>query len=79
MLWYQAMGKKLPKQKTTSHFTDTKDKYVIMAHQLGIIKSTSNKKFSPDEPLTEGTYNEIASQLMKVTDASADVWEESIP
>ena len=51
----------------------------IMAHQLGIIKSTSNKKFSPDEPLTEGTYNEIASQLMKVTDASADVWEESIP
>ena len=45
---------------------------MIMAHQLGIIKSTSNKKFSPDEALTEGTYNEIVSQLMKVTDASAD-------
>lgn len=72
VLWYQAMGNKLPKQKTTSPFTDTKDKYVIMAHQLGIIKSTSNKKFSPDEALTEGTYNEIVSQLMKVTDASAD-------
>ena len=53
-------------------FTDTKDKYVIMAHQLGIIKSTSNKKFSPDEALTEGTYNEIVDRLMKVTDASAD-------
>ena len=25
-----------------------------------------------DEALTEGTYNEIVSQLMKVTDASAD-------
>ena len=72
VLWYQAMGNKLPKQKTASPFTDTKDKYVIMAHQLGIIKSTSNKKFSPDEALTEGTYNEIVSQLMKVTDASAD-------
>lgn len=70
--WYQAMGKKLPKQKTTSPFTDTKDKYVIMAHQLGIIKSTSNKKFSPDEALTEGTYNEIVSRLMEVTGASAD-------
>ena len=70
--WYQAMGNKLPKQKTTSPFKDTKDKYVIMAHQLGIIKSTSNKKFSPDEALTEGTYNEIVSRLMEVTGSSAD-------
>lgn len=72
VLWYQAMGNKLPKQKTTSPFKDTKDKYVIMAHQLGIIKSTSNKKFMPDEALTVGTYNEIVDRLMKVTDASKD-------
>ena len=26
VLWYQAMGNKLPKQKTTSPFKDTKDK-----------------------------------------------------
>lgn len=72
VLWYQAMGKKLPKQKTTSPFKDTKDKYVIMAHQLGIINSTDDKKFSPNETLKASTYNEIVDQLMKVTNASGD-------
>ena len=69
VLWYQAMGHKLPKQKTKSPYKDTKDKYVIMAHQLGIIKSTSNKKFSPNEPLTMDTYNEFVDKLMEVAGA----------
>lgn len=70
VLWYQAMGKKLPKQKRTSPYRDTKDKYVIMAHQLGIIKSTSNKKFSPDQALTAKSYNAIVNKLMKAAGAS---------
>ncbi|MBO5302960.1 MAG: RICIN domain-containing protein [Lachnospiraceae bacterium] len=70
VLWYKAMGNKLPKQKKTSPYKDTKDKYVIMAHQLGIIKSTSNKKFSPNKALTAKSYNAIVNKLMKVTGAS---------
>lgn len=67
--WYQAMGHELPKQSKTSPFSDTKDKYVIMAHQLGIIESTSNKKFSPNEFLTMDTYNKFVDKLMEVADA----------
>ena len=50
--WYKATGHTLPKQSKKSPYTDTKDPYVIMAHQLGIVKSTSNKKFRPDKMLT---------------------------
>jgi len=67
--WYQAIGHKLPKQSTKSPFSDTKDKYVIMAHQLGIIESTSDKKFSPNEFLTMDTYNKFVDKLMEVADA----------
>lgn len=72
VLWYQAMGNTLPKQKKKSPYKDTKDKYVIMAHQLGIIKSTSNKKFSPNKALNAKSYNAIVKKLMKVTGASGE-------
>ena len=72
VLWYKAMGNELPKQATTSPFKDTKDKYVIMAYQLGIIESTSDKTFSPKEKLKASTYNAIIERLMEVTNASSD-------
>ena len=71
VLWYQAMGNKLPKQKTKSPFKDTKDKYVIMAHQLGIIESTSNKKFLPNEIIMQKQWNKMAARLMEVAKAPA--------
>ena len=55
--WYKATGHKLPKQRKKSPYTDTKDPYVIMAHQLGIIKSTSNKKFYPKKELSIDSFN----------------------
>ncbi|MCI7243114.1 MAG: S-layer homology domain-containing protein [Lachnobacterium sp.] len=65
--WYKATGHTLPKQSKKSPYTDTKDPYVIMAHQLGIVKSTSNKKFRPDKMLTNNQYNQLVKRLLKIT------------
>lgn len=65
--WYKATGNTLPKQSKKSPFTDTKDSYVIMAYQLGIVKSTSNKKFQPNKMLTHDQYNALVKKLLSVT------------
>lgn len=65
--WYKAMGNTLPKQSKKSPFTDTKDSSVIMAYQLGIVKSTSNKKFQPNKMLTCNQYNTMVKRLLNIT------------
>ena len=44
-----------------------KDSYVIMAYQLGIVKSTSNKKFQPNKMLTRNQYNTLVKKLLNIT------------
>ena len=68
--WYQAIGHKLPKAITKSPYTDTKDSYVLMAYQLGIVKSTSNKKFHPNAKISRSDYNKILKNLVSVANAS---------
>lgn len=70
--WYKAMGNKLPKANKTSPFKDTKNKYVILAHQLGIIESTSDQKFHPKDSVSHDTYNELIANLMEVAGAPSD-------
>jgi len=65
--WYTASGNTTPKQSVKSPFTDTKDSYVIMAYQLGIVKSTSNKKFQPNKMLTRNQYNTLVKKLLNIT------------
>lgn len=69
MNWYKATGHKLPKVGKKSPYTDTKDSYVLMAYQLGIVKSTSNKKFHPDEKISRSDYNKILKNLVSVANA----------
>lgn len=68
--WYKVTGHKLPKQSKKSPYTDTKDKYVIMAHQLGIVKSNSSKKFNPNRALTGPEFNTMLKRLVKVAGES---------
>lgn len=71
--WYKATGHKLPKQRKKSPYTDTKDPYVIMAHQLGIIKSTSNKKFYPKKELSIDSFNSQMKKLVQIAGEPASV------
>ena len=64
--WYKATGHKLPKQSKKSPFTDTKDPYVIMAYQLGIVKSTKNNKFKPNDALLRDQYDAMVKRLLRV-------------
>lgn len=64
--WYKATGHKLPKQSKKSPYTDTKDSYVIMAYQLGIIQSTSDKKFQPDKKLSCTQFNNLMGRMLSV-------------
>ena len=64
--WYKATGHKLPKQSKKSPFIDTKDKYVIMAYQLGIVKSTKNKKFKPNDAVLRDQYDAMVKRLLSV-------------
>lgn len=64
--WYKATGHKLPKQSKKSPYTDTKDSYVIMAYQLGIIKGTSDKKFQPDKKLSDTQFNKLMKSMLSV-------------
>ena len=68
--WYKATGHKLPKQSKKSPYTDTKDSYVIMAYQLGIIKSTASKKFQPDKKVSYAQYNTMIKKLLSITKKS---------
>lgn len=68
--WYKATGNTLPKQSKKSPYIDTKDSYVIMAYQLGIVKSTSNKKFQPNKMLTHNQYNTLVKKLLGVSNQS---------
>lgn len=68
--WYKATGHKLPKQSKKSPYTDTKDSYVIMAYQLGIIKSTASKKFQPDKKVSYAQYNTVIKKLLSITKKS---------
>ena len=72
--WYKATGHTLPKQSTKSPYKDTKDSYVIMAHQLGIVKSTSTKKFNPNKVLWENEFNTLLKRLVKVAGESEKVY-----
>lgn len=63
MNWYQATGHKLPKVGKKSPYSDTKDPYVLMAYQLGIVKKTSDKKFHPDEKISRSDCNKILKIL----------------
>lgn len=73
--WYQATGHTLPKQSTKSPFTDTKDKHVIMAHQLGIVKSNSSKKFNPNKVISANEYNTMLKRLVKAAGESEKAFE----
>ena len=73
--WYKATGHTLPKQSTKSPYTDTKDSYVIMAYQLGIVKGTANKKFQPDKKLTCEQYNSQMKNLLSVTNDEKKVYD----
>ena len=64
--WYKATGHKLPKQSKKSPYTDTKDSYVIMAYQLGMIKGTSDKKFQPDKKLSDTQFNKLMKSMLSV-------------
>ena len=72
--WYKATGHKLPKQSKKSPFTDTKDSYVIMAYQLGIVKSTKNKKFKPNEALLRDQYDTMVKRLLRVSGAPSELF-----
>ena len=73
--WYKATGHKLPKQSKKSPYTDTKDSYVIMAHQLGIWKSTSNKKFNPNKKISENEYKTRMKSLVRIAGESENVYK----
>lgn len=73
--WYKATGHKLPKQSKKSPYSDTKDSYVIMAYQLGIIKSTSNKKFQPNKELTGSEFNKLMKSMLKAAKESAELYD----
>ena len=73
--WYKVTGHKLPKQSKKSPFTDTKDPYVIMAYQLGIVKSTKNKKFKPNEELLGDQYDALVKRLLRVAGAPSAVFD----
>ena len=64
--WYKATGHKLPKQSKKSPYTDTNDSYVIMAYQLGIIKSTPNKKFQPNKEVSYTQFNKLMKSMLSV-------------
>ncbi len=72
--WYKATGHKLPKQSKKSPFTDTKDPYVIMAYQLGIVKSTKNKKFKPNEELLGDQFDTLVKRLLRVAGAPSEIF-----
>lgn len=72
--WYKATGHKLPKQSKKSPFTDTKDPYVIMAYQLGIVKSTKNNKFQPNKELLDDQYDALVKRLLRVAGAPSAVF-----
>lgn len=63
--WYQAVGNTLPTQQKTSPYTDTKDPYVIMAYQLGILPKT--QKFLPNQKVTKANYISMMTKLLKVS------------
>ena len=73
--WYQATGRKLPKQSKKSPYTDTKDSYVIMAYQLGIVKGSASKKFQPNSKLTNDQYNTLLKNLLRVTKDEKKVYD----
>lgn len=73
--WYKATGHKLPEQSTKSPFTDTDDSYVIMAYQLGIVKSTKDNKFNPKKTLMHDQYNAMVKRLLKVSGESSSLYE----
>lgn len=75
--WYKATGHKLPKQSKKSPFTDTKDPYVIMAYQLGIVKSTKNNKFQPNKELLGDQYDALVKRLLRVAGAPIGLWEKN--
>lgn len=72
--WYKATGHKLPKQSKKSPFIDTKDKYVIMAYQLGIVKSTKNKKFKPNNALLRDQYDAMVKRLLHVAGEPSELF-----
>ena len=72
--WYKATGHKLPKQSKKSPFIDTKDPYVIMAYQLGIVKSTKNKKFKPNEELLGDQFDTLVKRLLRVAGAPSEIF-----
>ena len=72
--WYKATGHKLPKQSKKSPFTDTKNPYVIMAYQLGIVKSTKNNKFKPNDALLRDQYNTMVKQLLRVAGEPSELY-----
>ena len=72
--WYKATGHKLPKQSKKSPFIDTKDPYVIMAYQLGIVKSTKNKKFKPNDALLGDPYDTMVKRLLRVAGAPSELF-----
>lgn len=76
--WYKATGHTLPKQSKKSPYSDTKDSYVIMAHQLGIIKSTSNKKFYPKKKIKAAAYNSQMKKLVSLAKGSQKVYTSGI-
>ena len=73
--WYEATGHKLPKQSTKSPYTDTNDSYVIMAYQLGIVKSTANKEFQPNKKPTCNQYNTLMKNLLRITKDEKKVYD----
>ena len=74
MNWYKATGHKLPKQSKKSPFIDTKDPYVIMAYQLGIVKSTKNNKVKPEDPVLHDQYNTMVKRLLRVAGESSELY-----
>lgn len=73
--WYKATGHKLPKQSKKSPYSDTKDSYVIMAYQLGIIKAASNKKFQPNKELTGDEYHKLMKSMVKAAKQPAGLYD----
>lgn len=72
--WYKATGHKLPKQSKKSPYTDTNDSYVIMAYQLGIIKSTPNKKFQPNKEVSYTQFNSMMKSMLSVAKVQKKVY-----